>query len=167
MEVIKYFGSEWHVIGQAPATFAIALVLLASLVYAAASWRFGGIIETQQAKIALLETKLEGAPIAENAEKRRSLREQLARFLAEGESLDGRSRTEDVAIIEPLVESWATTIRDWLTANLDESYAQQFLSAAGLPSVMVTGQLTDEQRKISLWMHYRNVRLQEFIQSFR
>jgi hypothetical protein len=56
LETIKnYIFGEWHVISQAPVSFAMAVLATAVVIWFALSWAYGNIVSHQASEIKLLE----------------------------------------------------------------------------------------------------------------
>lgn len=162
MGIIEYFAGEWHVIGQAPATFLIATVLVAGLVYAAASWRFGGIIESQRAQIELLARKVEAQPGGAGAEKRRAIINSLGEYLSRGTALMTAARNFDKP--PPLDEAnrWVNELADYLEANLGAAYVARVNDGGSAP-VGYADQRHREHNDVYNGVRVRVYHLQEFL----
>lgn len=58
MEIVEFFGKEWHVVWSAPVTFAVAGVLIAGLAYGVARWAFQSRLDTLKDRIAFKEDQI-------------------------------------------------------------------------------------------------------------
>ncbi len=120
-------------IGQAPATFLIAALLAMGAAYAAASWRFGGIIETQQAQIALLERKIAAVPGGVDHEKRKATMDALGKFLSDGNAIMGNCRQRDRPPPKDEAEIWLRELTDFLQENLGTAYVARVNDGGSAP----------------------------------
>jgi hypothetical protein len=76
-QLIKYVLNEMRVIGDAPAVFAGAIVVIAAAIWWAMSWRYSGIIKNRERTIALYKNRLDGASPDEAKAKVDSLEGQI------------------------------------------------------------------------------------------
>ena len=161
MEFVTYFAKEWAVIGHAPATFAIAALLIAGAVYAAASWRFGGIIESQRAQIELLDRKLSAHPGGVDFEKRKAIVEALGGFLARGTALMGAAKEYEQPAPLESANAWFKELCDYLEAELGAAYVARVNDGGSAPIGYSGGPA--EHNNVYNGVRVRVFHLQEFL----
>jgi len=66
-EFIKYILGEWRVIAQTPANFAVAVIVVGLLIWAAMTWGYGREMSLLKEQIADYKTKLGSTPDAAKA----------------------------------------------------------------------------------------------------
>lgn len=133
MEIVQYFAKEWAVIAAAPVTFIIAALLLMGLAYTAASWRFGGIIQSQRAQIELLDRKLSSVPGGADFERRKAIIEAIGKFLQRGNDLMASCRRYERPPPETDVEAWLDDLLGYIEANLGGAYVARVNDWASTP----------------------------------
>lgn len=161
MGIVTYFANEWAIISGAPASFLIGATLVAGAAYAAASWRFGGVIATQQAKIDLLETRLENAPTAENASRRRKIREDLGQLLSEGLEFQRKFAQTPPEATEAEAQEWLDRVGAYLETELDSSYVARMCDTSVVPPAYTA--LRGDQVKLWSGVRSKVFHLQQFI----
>lgn len=162
MEIIHYFEKEWAVLSGAPVTFLVALLLVCAAAYAAASWRFGSIIESQRAQIELLDRKVSAEPGGADFKRRLQLADALATFYEEGERLRNECRKE-VVVDRTRAEGWAQKTGEYLESNLGKSYQARFCSNVGTQPVVQLGSAPDENKRIGEWLTARLSKLEQIM----
>jgi len=167
-ELLSYIGKEWGVIGQAPLTFITLVLLSIAAAYFAASWRFGGIIASQQGEIKLLERKLATVPGGTDHERNKAYRESLGVYLRECEGLQERTIAKDTQPLIDEANEWSGRVSAFLEGTLGTDYLARFSNDAGLSGQTILGAgITTEQRSLWEWLNRRSERLHEFIREFR
>ena len=133
MEIVQYFAREWAVIGHAPVTFIIGALLLMAAAYAASSWRFGGIIESQRAQIDLLARKVDALPDGKTSVKRRAITDTLGAFLARGSALmtSARNHTDPPPVGE--ADKWLNELVHYLERELGTAYVARVNDGGSAP----------------------------------
>jgi hypothetical protein len=70
MDLIANLSNEWHVISGAPVSFLSACFLVGSVIFGVTKWILSGVINTKQARIELLQARLDAIPTGENVRVR-------------------------------------------------------------------------------------------------
>jgi hypothetical protein len=112
-EIAKYFAREWSVIASAPATFAMATLVVAFCVWRAMSWGFGREISLLKSQVTDYKEKLSGATPDEARAKIAALESQVSRLASRewpalteqaSETLKRRLRAEELKKIEVFID---------------------------------------------------------------
>jgi len=167
VEIITYFASEWHVIWGAPVTFITAAVLLMAAAYAAASWRFGGVMDSQRAQIEFLQKRLDAIPGGADSERKKAIRAQISLFMNRAERLMERyvQGPEDLSEPNDAVLQWRTELMSYVDKNLDDSYKARIFSDSGLISGQPTS-ISGDRLGRWVYLNYRAIRLQQIVKEF-
>ncbi len=161
MDLVAYFAKEWNVIWDAPATFIIGALLLLGAAYTAASWRFGGIIESQRAQIELLDRKLSAHPGGVDFEKRKVIVDALGGFLARGTALMVAAKEYEQPAPLGLANAWLKELCDYLEAELGAAYVARVNDGGSAPVGYSGGPA--EHNNVYNVVRVRVFHLQEFL----
>lgn len=161
MEIVTYFAKEWHVIGRAPATFAIALILVAMAAYTAASWRFGGVMDALREQTVLLQKRLDAIPGGADSERRKLVRDALGGFLQRGTALMTECKDYKNPPPEEAAEEWFTKLIGYLESELGSAYVARVNDGGSAPVGYMTQHV--EHDKIYNGIRVRVFHLQEFL----
>ena len=74
-QITNYVLDQMRVIGNAPVVFALAILIIAGVIWWALRWRYSGIIRNRERTIALYKNRLGGASPDEAKAKIDSLEE--------------------------------------------------------------------------------------------
>jgi hypothetical protein len=115
-----------------------------------------------RSKCEKLETQL-----ADRA-SRRSVRDQLAAFMADGRRIRGRCVSEEATpeVVQSLqndAEQWASRASAYLRQSLEPSFVERFRDASGLPVPGFPDNFSVAFSAVWCWMYARLARLGEFI----
>ena len=161
MEILDYFSREWHVIGQAPATFLIALALVSMAAYTAASWRFGGVMDALREQTVLLQKRLDAVPGGADSERRRQVRDALGEFLQRGTALMSECKDYEKPPPEEAAEEWFTKLIGYLESELGTAYVARVNDGGSAPVGYMSQHV--EHDKLYNGIRVRVFHLQEFL----